>query len=105
MTEQNTVEIDRIVLRGLDIAPHCAERISELVEMELQHQLMMSNMINGLEESDLSHMEAQPVRLIQPQRDGCLSKQVARSITQALKNTRLEVGYARVSKSAETGSR
>jgi hypothetical protein len=88
MTEQNTVEIDRIVLRGLDVAPHRAEYIRALVEMELQHQLMKSNMINGLEERDVSHMEAQPVRLVQPQHEGCLSKQVAQSIMQALKNIR-----------------
>ena len=85
MTEQNIVEIDRIVLRGLDVAPHRAERIRALVEVELELQLMKGNIINGLEESDLSNIKAPHVRLAEPQRAGCLARQLARSITQVPK--------------------
>jgi hypothetical protein len=85
MTKAHIVEIDRLVLRGLDITPERAEQIRALLEMEMGRQLE-----GGLAE-DLAggeRLDATPVRLGESQSDGQLAAGVAKSIVQALRNGR-----------------
>lgn len=84
MTEQNAVEIDRIVLRGLDVAPHRAERIRALVEMELQRWLE-GGFLDGLARGERYRLEAGRLRLGDAPSEGQLAAGVAESIMQALR--------------------
>lgn len=84
MTEPHIFEIDRIVLRGLNVAPHRAERIRALVEMELERQ-MDGGFLDGLAGGERSRLEAGRLRLGDAQSDRQLAAGVAESIVRALR--------------------
>jgi hypothetical protein len=85
MTEPHIIEIDRIVLRGLDLPPHRAERIRALVEVELERRLD-GGFLDGLAGGERSRLEAGRLRLVETQSEGQLAARVAGKIVQALKN-------------------
>ena len=84
------VEIERIVLNDLDVTPDRAERIRALVEIELQRALAQGDWPDGLEGSDVCHLDAPAIHVAEPHADGHLAGDVAHSIAQTVRGARNE---------------
>lgn len=87
MTESHIIEIDKIVIRGLDLPPHRAERIRALLEAELKRQLE-GGLLDGLAGGERPRIEAGRMRLGEMQSDSSLATLVAGRIVQALESTK-----------------
>ena len=79
-----TVEIDRIRLTGLEVRPERAERIRELVEVELQRLLERERWPDGLSGGEASRLDAPTMPVDKSDSDAHLANGLARSIAQSL---------------------
>lgn len=80
----HTIDIDHLVLDGLDVTPDRAEHIRTLVETELERAMTLRGAIDGLSGSTVRHLEAPAIRVAGPHADGLLAAAVASSIAQAV---------------------
>lgn len=82
-----TLQIDRLVLRGLDLSPGQAERLGVEIADELQALLSQGQDLAGLTDGEVSHVSAPAVHLAGPTDRRRLAGEVARSIAGALGGT------------------
>jgi hypothetical protein len=78
-----SVEIDRIILDGLDVTPDRAERIRRLVAARLGAALAGKD-LEYLSANGISHLAAPPLDSGAAQDDGALAGGIARSIARAV---------------------
>lgn len=83
-----SVDIDRIVLTDAGMVPDRAERISAMVEAELQRLLEIEGLPEGLTGGDIPSLEVQAMHLAEPQSDNRLASSLAMKIVQALRSIR-----------------
>ena len=80
----HSVEIDRIRLTGLDVTPERAERIRELVEVELQRLLEREEWPEGLTGGEVSRLDAPTMHMDSRRSDGHLASGLARSVARTM---------------------
>ena len=86
-TVRRVVEVDRVVVHGLDLDRARAARIRQLIERELSRQWDQSGDLEGLG-GDVSRVEVTSPELGVDQSDGRLAAGLGRSITRALSRRR-----------------
>lgn len=79
------VEIDRIVLSGLEVTPDRAEHIRTLVEARLRHQLQREGLPPGLAGGEVNRLQAPEMNLAEPQSDSAMAGALAKNIAHALR--------------------
>ncbi len=79
------LDIQRIVLSGLDLAPDRLNHIQKLVSLELQILLERQGQINTLPRGEVRHLQLPRIDLVDPQNDNLLAGTLAQSIAQALR--------------------
>ena len=84
------VEIDRIVLTGLDVTPDRAERIRALMGVELQRILESGGRLEGLAGGEVRRLDAPAVHVADLRSDGRIASGLARSIAQAVRGVKGE---------------
>lgn len=82
--DQIGIEIDRIILTNLNVAPERAEHIRALIEMELQRRLERGGLPEGLRNTDIIHIQKASMMLTKPQSDALLANDLAQRILQSL---------------------
>lgn len=80
-----SVEIERIRLTGLRVAPERAERVRARVEAELQRLLERGGWLEGLVGGEVSRLDAPTLHVGEPHSDGDLASGLARSVFQTLR--------------------
>jgi hypothetical protein len=80
------VDIDRIVLTGLEVTPDRAEHIRILVETGLQRQLQREGLPQSLRSAEVGRLHPPEVRLAEPQSDSSLAGALTKNISNALRN-------------------
>lgn len=83
-----TVEIDRIVLTGLDVTPDRAEHIRALVEAALRQRLAQGEWPDG--PTAVRHLEAPAMHVVGSHDDGRLAGGLAGGIAQAIRSIKAE---------------
>ena len=86
----HSIEIERIILTDLGIAPDRAEHIRALVETELQRLLMRGEGLEGLTGSENRHLTAPPMHVADPHDDSHVANGLAQSIAQAIRGAKGE---------------
>ena len=81
-----TVEIDRIMLTGLDVTPDRAEHIRTQVEAELRHRLQREGLPHSLPGGRVNHLRAPEMRLAEPHSDSSVAGALAGKIFHALRD-------------------
>jgi len=79
------VEIDRIVLSGLEVTPNRAEHIRVLVEAQLRHQLQREGLPPGLTGGGVNRLQAPEMHLAQPYSDSSVAGALTKNIAHALR--------------------
>jgi hypothetical protein len=79
------VEIDRIVLRGMEMTPGRAEGLRIMVESELSRILIDEGMAEGLAGGETTRLQAEPVEWTGS--DHLLARGLAESIAGGLRET------------------
>ena len=79
-----TVEIDRIILDGLDVTPDRAERIRLLVAAKLSSALAEAEIRDTLAGGSIPHVAAPPLEQGAAHDDGRLAGNLAQSIHRAI---------------------
>jgi hypothetical protein len=80
------VDIDRIVLIGLDVAPDSASFIREQVEAELTHRLQRDGLPRGpAGGGQVNRLRTPQMHLPRPPSDGSVAGALASSISDALR--------------------
>jgi hypothetical protein len=79
------VDIDRIVLTGLDLTPDRAEHIRTLVEAGLRSRLQREGWARDVSGNEVTRLEAPGIQLAQPHSDGFLADALTRNIAGALR--------------------
>jgi hypothetical protein len=92
----HTIDIDRIVLTDFGVTPDRAERILDLIELELQQLLVQQGLPDALAGSDVPHMTVPTMQLTEPRTDDQLAASVAESIAEALDGMKAEGNHAPV---------
>jgi hypothetical protein len=83
-----TIEVDRIVLSGINLKQDRAERIKALVEIELKRLLEQEGLSEDLAEVEVSQLDMPGIYLAKPYDEEDLASRLARSIFQALLSIR-----------------
>ncbi len=83
MSRLRSVEIDRIILDGLDVTPDRAERIRRLVAVRLGAALAESD-LDYLSINGIPHLAAPPLEQGAAHDDGRLAGNLAQSIRRAI---------------------
>jgi hypothetical protein len=81
-----SVDIDRIVLSGLDLAPDRTEHVRELVEKGLQSRLDREGWARGLSGGEVVRLEAPGMHLAGPHSDASLADALTGNIADALRS-------------------
>lgn len=81
------VDIDRIVLTGLEVTPDRAEHIRTQVEAELLHRLQREGLPQGLAGGQMNRLPAPEMHLTEPHSDGSVSGALAGNLFHALRDT------------------
>ncbi len=84
----HTVEIDRIVLKGLNVRPGRAERIRALVEANLENLFEREGMLNGPASGNVGILGAPARDVNANQSESRLAMDLARSIAAAVGGSR-----------------
>ena len=82
-----TVEIDRLVLTGLDLTPAQAERVRSRLAGELQALLARRRWGGSIADIDVERLDLPGVSFGEAQDDGRLASALAQRIAQALPGT------------------
>jgi hypothetical protein len=80
-----TLEIDRLVLTGLDLAPGAALRLRTLVARELRQELSQQAGLEGLTSVEWSRLRAPALNLPAPGSEAQLARGLAQGIVQSLR--------------------
>jgi hypothetical protein len=80
------VDIDRIVLTGLEVTPDRAEHIRTLVETGLQRQLQREGLPQGMAGGQVKSLHTPEMHLAEPHSDSSLAGALAGTISYALRN-------------------
>ena len=81
-----TVNIDRIVLTGLDVTSDRAERIRTQVEADLLHHLQRGGLPQSLTGGRANRLQAPEIQLTEPHSDSSVAGAVAGSISHAIRD-------------------
>ena len=81
------VDIDRIILTGLEVTPYRAEHIRTQVEAELQHRLQREGLPQGLASGQMNRLHAPEMHLAEPHSDSSVAGALAGNISHALRDT------------------
>jgi hypothetical protein len=84
----HTIEIDRIVLSGIELNQDRAERIRTLIEIELQRLLEREGLSESLVEEEISRLEMPEIYLTKPYDEEEIASCLAMSIFQGLLSIR-----------------
>lgn len=90
MSKSDVIEIDRIILEGLDLDPTRAETIRSMLELELQDIIARDwqgeRMRHGISMTkDLDRLDAGELNLAEAHNDNLIARNLAVSIADALK--------------------
>ncbi len=80
----HTIEIDRIVLSGIELKQDRAERIRTMVEIELQRMLEREGLSESLVGEEISRLDMPEIYLTKPYDEEEIASCLAMSIYQAL---------------------
>ena len=80
------VDIDRIVLTGLDVTPERAEHIRTLVESGLRRQLQREGSPQGIAGGAVKSLHTPEMHLAEPHSDSSVAGALAANISYALRN-------------------
>ena len=80
----NNIEIDRIVLSGIELKQDRAERIKILIEIELQRLLEREGLSESLDESEISRLDMPEIYLTKPYDEEEIASILALNIFKAL---------------------
>ncbi len=80
----HTIEIDSIVLSGIDLKQDRAERIRTMVEIELQRLLERKGLSESLVGEEISRLDMPEIYLTKPYDEEEIASCLAMSIYQAL---------------------
>lgn len=80
------VDIDRIILTGLEVTPDRAEHIRTLVEMGLQRQLQREGLPQVMAGGQVESLLAPEMHLAEPHSDSSLAGALRKNISHALRN-------------------
>jgi hypothetical protein len=80
----NSIEIDRIVLSGIELKQDRAERIRTMVEIELQRMLEREGLSESLVGKEVSRLEMPEIYLTKPYDEEEIVSCLAMSIYRAL---------------------
>jgi hypothetical protein len=80
------VDIDRIVLTGLEVTPDRAEHIRRLVETGLQRQLQREGLPQGMAGGQVRSLLTPEMHLAEPHSVSSVAGALAGSISHALRN-------------------
>jgi hypothetical protein len=81
------VDIDRIILTGLEVTPDRAEHIRTLVETGLRRQLQREGLPQGLAGGQVNRLHAPEVHLAEPHSDSSVAGTLAGNLFYALRDT------------------
>jgi|LAHT01.1.fsa_nt_gb CheY-like chemotaxis protein len=84
----HTIEIDSIVLSGIDLKQDRAERIRTMMEIELQRLLERKGLSESLVGEEISRLEMPEIYLTKPYDEEEIASCLAMSIYQALLSIR-----------------
>ena len=79
-----TLEIDRLVLTGLDLGPGASLRLRTLLARELRQELSQLAGLEGLTSVEWSRLTAPVLNLPAPGSEAHLARSLARGIVQSL---------------------
>ena len=81
------VDIDQIVLTGLEVTPDRAEHIRTQVEAELQHRLQREGLPQSLASGQVNRLHAPEMHLAEPHSDSSVAGMLAGNLFHALRDT------------------
>jgi hypothetical protein len=81
-----TIDINRIILTGLGLAPDRAERIRAMTETELQRLLEKEGLPDDLMSNELAGINTPTLHLSETQSDLTLASNLARNIANSLQS-------------------
>lgn len=79
-----SVQIDRIVLMNLELAPHRVEQLRAALESELQRLLEVESVAGNFSSDEIRRAQASVVTPLETGSETELARQVARGIARAL---------------------
>jgi hypothetical protein len=80
------VDIDRIVLTGLEVTPDRAGHIRTLVETGLQRQLQREGLAQSLAGGQVDRLHAPEMHLAEPHNDRSVADALTQNISHALRD-------------------
>lgn len=80
------IDIDRIVLTDVDVVPDRAERIREMIEVELQCLLERQGLSDSMVSRRVSYLSAPTLEVTETPSDDQFAIKLAQSITHAMRN-------------------
>lgn len=82
------VDIDRIVLTDVGMAPDRSEQVRAMVGAELQRLLEKEGLPEDFRGGDIQSLEVQAMHLAEPQSDSLIANTLAMKTVQALRSIR-----------------